>query len=223
LYKLTQLSDKGTKKRLETFAHGSNFVYNKYDRQGGQVVENIEQPKKEKNELWEWIKALLIAFAIAAFIRYFLFTPIVVDGDSMMPTLEHGDRMIVNKLGAPDRFDIVVFHAPEGKDYIKRVIGVPGDHIEYMDDQLYINGEPYEEPYLEEYKSQVQDGDLTWDFKLQDLDPNLTEIPEGHYFVMGDNRRFSKDSRHIGIVNEEEIIGKTSIVFWPISEIRIVD
>ncbi|MFP3514501.1 signal peptidase I, partial [Peribacillus sp. SIMBA_075] len=76
-------------------------------------------------------KALLIAFGLAAIIRFFLFTPIVVDGESMMPTLEHGDRMIVNKIGynigEPDRFDIIVFHAPEQKDYIKRVIGLPGD------------------------------------------------------------------------------------------------
>ena len=71
----------------------------------------------------------------------------------MMPTLENGDRMIVNKIGykigEPDRFDIVVFHAPEEKDYIKRVIGLPGDHVEYKDDQLYINGEPIDEPYLD--------------------------------------------------------------------------
>lgn len=186
-------------------------------------MENVEQPKKEKNELWEWIKALLIAFAIAAFIRYFLFTPIVVEGDSMLPTLESGDRMIVNKLGSPERFDIVVFHAPEGEDYIKRVIGVPGDHVEYIDDQLYINGEPIDEPYLDEYKSKLSEGNFTWDFKLQDLDPELEEIPEGYYFVMGDNRLDSKDSRHIGIVSEEDLIGKTKIIFWPLNEIKIVE
>jgi len=186
----------------------------------------VEKVEKEKNELWEWIKALLIAFAIAAFIRYFLFTPIVVDGDSMMPTLEDGDRMIVNKIGYtignPDRFDIVVFHAPEGKDYIKRVIGLPGDHVEYIDDQLYINGEPIDEPYLDQYKVEITEGNLTGDFKLQDINPSLDVIPEGHVFVMGDNRRFSKDSRHIGVVDIDEIIGDTNLIFWPISEIRIV-
>ena len=92
--------------------------------------------KKTKNETWEWIKALLIAFGLAAIIRVFLFTPIVVDGVSMMPTLADGDRMIVNKIGytigKPNRFDIVVFHAPEQKDYIKRVIGLPGDEVEYQ-------------------------------------------------------------------------------------------
>lgn len=186
----------------------------------------VEKTEKEKNELWEWTKALLIAFAIAAFIRYFLFTPIVVDGDSMMPTLENGDRMIVNKfsykIGEPERFDIVVFHAPEQKDYIKRVIGVPGDFVEYKDDQLYINGEAIDEPYLDAYKAQISEGNLTGDFSLNDIDPSLDVIPEGYVFVMGDNRRFSKDSRHIGIVDQKEIIGNTSIIFWPLNEIEIV-
>ena len=186
----------------------------------------VEKTEKEKNELWEWTKALLIAFAIAAFIRYFLFTPIVVDGDSMMPTLENGDRMIVNKfsykIGEPSRFDIVVFHAPEQKDYIKRVIGVPGDFVEYKDDQLYINGEAIDEPYLDAYKAQISEGNLTGDFSLKDIDPSLDVIPEGYVFVMGDNRRFSKDSRHIGIVEQKEIIGNTSIIFWPLNEIEIV-
>lgn len=186
----------------------------------------VEKTQKEKNELWEWTKALLIAFAIAAFIRYFLFTPIVVDGDSMMPTLENGDRMIVNKIGYkigdPDRFDIIVFHAPEQKDYIKRVIGLPGDYVEYKDDQLYINGELIEEPYLDAYKEEITEGNLTYDFTLKDINPSLDVIPEGHVFVMGDNRRFSKDSRHIGIVDQSEIIGNTNIIFWPLNEIEIV-
>lgn len=187
---------------------------------------SVEKTKKQKNEIWEWIKALVIAFVIAVLIRYILFTPIVVDGDSMMPTLVDGDRMIVNKigykLGEPDRFDIVVFHAPEGKDYIKRVIGLPGDTLEYKDDQLYINGKAYDEPYLDEYKSQLTEGTLTQDFTLQDIDPTLDVIPEGYVFVMGDNRRYSKDSRHIGIVSEDKIIGNTSVIFWPLSEMKIV-
>lgn len=186
----------------------------------------MENIKKPKNETWEWIKALLIAFAIAAVIRFFLFTPIVVDGESMMPTLENGDRMIVNKIGykigEPDRFDIVVFHAPEQKDYIKRIIGLPGDTLEYKNDQLYINGEPFDEPYLDKYKAQISEGTLTEDFTLQDIDPTLDVIPEGYVFVMGDNRRFSKDSRHIGIVSQDKIIGNASIRFWPIKNIKIV-
>ena len=80
---------------------------------------------KKKSEMWEWIKALLIAVGLAVVIRYFLIAPIVVDGESMMPTLHDRDKMIVNKfgyvVGEPERFDIIVFHAPEEKDYIKRI------------------------------------------------------------------------------------------------------
>jgi signal peptidase I len=182
--------------------------------------------KKSKNESWEWIKALLIAFALAALIRVFLFTPIVVDGVSMMPTLEDGDRMIVNKIGytigKPDRFDIVVFHAPEQKDYIKRIIGLPGDTVEYRNDILYINGEPMEEPYLNQYKEEVADSPLTEDFTLEGK-LNSEVVPKDHVFVLGDNRRKSKDSRHIGVVPIDEIIGSTKIVFWPLKDFGFVE
>jgi signal peptidase I len=180
---------------------------------------------KKKNELWEWTKALLIAVALAAVIRYFLFAPIVVDGLSMMPTLKDQDRMIVNKfsyeIGAPKRFDIIVFHAPEGKDYIKRVIGLPGDTLEYKDDVLYINGKAYKEPYLDEYKKQVEDGPLTGSFTLEEKIGRKT-VPKGELFVMGDNRRFSKDSRHIGTVPMSKVIGKTNMVYWPLKDAHIL-
>src|SRR4051812_10318710 len=187
------------------------------------VIGGEQDMTKKKNELWEWTKALLIAVALAAVIRYFLFAPIVVDGLSMMPTLQHQDRMIVNKLsyniGEPKRFDIIVFHAPEQKDYIKRVIGLPGDRIEYKDDTLYVNGKAYEEPYLDEYKKEVIDGPLTESFTLTEKIGQET-VPDGELFVMGDNRRFSKDSRHIGTVPMEKILGKTSVIYWPLEDIR---
>ena len=176
---------------------------------------------KEKNEWWEWMKALLIAVGLAAIIRYFLFAPIVVDGLSMMPTLHNGDRMIVSKLGEPERFDIVVFHAPEEKDYIKRVIGLPGDKVEYKNDTLYINGKAINEEYLQEYKDQFSDGPLTEDFALKDIIDEET-VPEGEIFVMGDNRRFSKDSRHIGTVSLDEVIGDTKVIYWPVKDIGFV-
>lgn len=183
--------------------------------------------EKSKNEVLEWIKALIIAILLAIVIRYFLFAPIVVDGSSMMPTLSDQDRMIVNKfaytIGEPERFDIIVFHAPENKDYIKRVIGLPGDEIEYKNDTLYVNGEPYDEPYLEEFKKLVLDGPLTEPFTLEEI-PSIGQktVPEGHLFVMGDNRRSSKDSRHIGTVELDKVLGKTSFVYWPIEDIRKV-
>ncbi|MGE6488582.1 signal peptidase I [Paenisporosarcina sp. NPDC076898] len=186
----------------------------------------MEQVKKEKNEIWEWAKALLIAFAAVWLIRHFLFTPIVVDGESMMPTLENGERMIVSKIGyevgEPSRFDIVVFHAPEKKDYIKRVIGLPGDHVAYKNDQLYINGELQKEPYLDSYKTLMNGGILTEDFTLEERTGEKV-IPEGYLFVMGDNRGNSTDSRIIGLVPLEEVIGKTNIIFWPLKEIGMVE
>lgn len=187
----------------------------------------MDQAKKEKSELWEWGKALFIAIAIAGIIRLFLFAPIVVDGESMMPTLENGDRMLVNKIGysigEPKRYDIVVFHASEDNDYIKRIIGIPGDHVAYEDDQLYINGEIQEEPYLSSLKEQqlFENSTLTKDFTLEEL-LQIEIIPEGYVFVLGDNRENSTDSRIIGLVPIEEITGSTNYVFWPLSEMGFV-
>lgn len=177
-----------------------------------------------KSETLEWIKALIIALLLAVLIRFFFFAPIVVEGQSMMPTLHHSDRMIVNKIGytisEPDRFDIVVFHATEEKDYIKRVIGLPGDTIVYDNDILYINNEPYDEPYLDELKHQLGGSKLTYDFTLQEV-TNEVSVPEGYLFVMGDNRQHSLDSRDIGLIPIDEVVGKANIVFWPFSDIRI--
>ncbi|WP_096435429.1 signal peptidase I [Alteribacter populi] len=179
-----------------------------------------------KSESWEWLKAVAVALILAVVIRYFFFAPIVVDGQSMMPTLEHNDRMIVNKIGytisEPDRFDIVVFHATESKDYIKRVIGLPGDTVSYQEDTLYINGEPVEEPHLDDFKAATNESPFTHDFTLEDL-TGLDEIPEGHVFVLGDNRQHSKDSRHIGVIPYDEVVGKANFVFWPFNDVRIVN
>ncbi|WP_280769003.1 signal peptidase I [Salipaludibacillus daqingensis] len=179
-----------------------------------------------KSESWEWVKAVVVALVLAIVIRYFFFAPIVVDGQSMMPTLGHNDRMIVNKIGynisEPDRFDIIVFHAPQNKDYIKRVIGLPGDSIHYEDDMLYINGEAYEEPYLDDFKAETDNKPFTGNFDLSEVTGYET-IPEGHVFVLGDNRQHSKDSRHIGVIPYDEVVGKANFVFWPVQDVRLVD
>lgn len=177
-----------------------------------------------KSESWEWLKAVLIALLLAFLIRYFLFAPIVVDGQSMMPTLQDSDRLIVNKIGytisKPERFDIIVFHATLEKDYIKRVIGLPGDTIIYENDALYLNGEPVEESYLAEYQKNAYSLPLTGDFTLEDFTGSKV-VPEGHLFVLGDNRQHSKDSRHIGFIPYDSVVGSASVIFWPFSEIRI--
>lgn len=182
--------------------------------------------ESSKSNSMEWIKAVVIAVLVAFTIRYFLFAPIVVDGQSMMPTLEHSDRMIVNKIGyvvsEPKRFDIIVFHAPGGKDYIKRIIGLPGDHIEYRDDQLYVNGEVLDEPYLDELKAAYGPEFVTRDFELSEVIGGHV-VPDDHLFVLGDNRHNSLDSRDIGSIHKDEVIGKANVVFWPFANIGFVE
>jgi len=179
--------------------------------------------KKKKNEWLEWTKALLLALGLAFFIRIFLFAPIIVDGPSMLPTLHDRDQMIVNKasyyFNDPERFDIVVFHASSQKDFIKRVIGVPGEHVAVIDNVLHINGEPVEEDFLmdEAYSDSVRN-----DFSLEELPGQHEVIPEGEYLVLGDNRSNSTDSRMIGLISEDEIVGKASLIYWPLSRIQFV-
>lgn len=193
---------------------------------GGEILEEKVQGK-QKNELVEWIKAIAFALLVAFVIKQFLFTPVLVKGASMMPTLEDQDRVIINKIGpkfkSVDRFDIVVVKMNEEENYIKRIIGLPGDKIEYKDDQLYINGEKYSEPYLDQYKKELKDsGSLTYDFTLEQI-LGETTVPEGDYFVLGDNRRVSKDSRvpEVGFIPKEKIMGTTSIICWPIEHIDL--
>ncbi len=171
-----------------------------------------------RSEAWEWLKAIAIALILMFIIRQFIAAPVVVDGESMLPTLEDRDRMIVNKLsyviGEPKRFDIIVFHAPGGKDYIKRIIGLPGDTVEFRDNTLYINGEAVNEPFLERLK-EMYDGTIPIsEFRIE-------HIPEDHVFVLGDHLPASRDSRSIGPVHVDEIVGKASVVFWPIRNIQV--
>lgn len=182
--------------------------------------------KKKNNEAWEWVKAFGIAIVIAIVIRSFIFTNYVVEGESMMPTLQNGNRLIVNKIeydvSKPQRFDIVIFHATPTEDYVKRVIGLPGDTIQYKNDVLYVNGQPKKEPYLNKYKSQLPKGELlTPNFTLKKI-TGKTKVPPGDIFVMGDNRRHSTDSRVFGFVKESKIVGKVNLRYWPFSEFNLI-
>ncbi|MFC2950129.1 signal peptidase I [Virgibacillus sediminis] len=178
--------------------------------------------KNGKSDWFDWVKALLIAFGLAFIVRMFFFAPIVVDGPSMLPTLENGDQMIVNKfiyqVSEPERFDIVVFHASAQQDFIKRVIGLPGEHVAYEDNVLYIDGEPVEEPFMEGKGYQQH----TTDFTLENLPGNHETVPEGHLFVLGDNRGNSTDSRMLGVIPMEEIVGEASLIYWPPERIQLV-
>ncbi|AFU11778.1 MULTISPECIES: signal peptidase I [Bacillus] len=179
--------------------------------------------KTLKKEGLEWIRTILIGVLLAVFFRTFFFSTYVVEGKSMMPTLQDGNMLVVNKVsyqvGDLNRFDVVVFHANKKEDYVKRIIGLPGDHIEYKHDKLYINGQFIDEPYLEKYKKEINGRQLTGDFTLEELTKEKV-VPAGHIFVIGDNRLGSWDSRHFGFVKADTVVGKVDLRYWPIQEVQ---
>lgn len=183
-------------------------------------------------ELFEWIKALAIAGLLVFVIRWFLVSPFIVDGDSMRPNFHDRERIIVNKIlydiREPQRGEVIVFHVPEeGRDFIKRVIGVPGDTVKVEDDKVYINGQQIEENYLKEaYEKAHAAGDLyNQQDELSDF-PNDRfpdgKIPEGTLFVMGDNRSNSEDSRMIGYIPMDRVVGRADLVFWPLNAFHFI-
>lgn len=187
---------------------------------------------EEKQSEWvSWLKAFIIALFIVWLVRTFLIVPIKIDGPSMEPSLSDQDFVIAEKISyyfsRPKRFDVVIFHATEEKDYIKRVIGLPGEKIEYKEDQLHINDQIIDEPFLTDFLNQRSaDTPFTGDFNLtDDISGGFESIPEGYYLVLGDNRQDSTDSRYksIGLVSEDEIFGKARLIYWPMDRISIVN
>ena len=160
--------------------------------------------------LKELLYYVLIVVAVILFRRY-LYFPIIVRESSMNPTLYDGEVMILDRIGYKinglNRFDIIVFNYDNEK-LIKRVIGMPGDTVEYKDNKLYINDKYIEEDYTREDAE---------DFILEVIGYDV--IPENKYLVMGDNRPISKDSRTIGLIDKKDILGYTSIVLYPFKNI----
>ena len=176
-----------------------------------------EKPKKSiGREIFEWIMVFVVAAALAFVVRTFIFEPVRVDGSSMLNTLTDGEYMIATKfdylLGDPERFDIVICDYPNTSDgmyRVKRVIGLPDETIELRAGELYVDGVHIE-----------QDFDMT---------PNETyfgpyTVPPGHYFVMGDNRNNSKDSRSamVGPLVRSEIKGHVRAVVFPFGHFRLM-
>lgn len=163
-------------------------------------------------QIKKWFKENLlftILLLTIIIIRIFFYSPIRVNGSSMYPTLQDKEFMILNKIGLQkgiNRFDIVVVES-NGKYIIKRVIGLPGESVMYNDNKLYINGKVVEDNYS---KSETENFE------------NVI-LKDNEYFVMGDNREVSKDSRVIGPVNIKNIKGKTNLVIFPFNKIGIVE
>lgn len=194
----------------------------------GKKQKHKKDQEKKKTFAQELVSTLVYVILLTGFfllIQHFFFAPVSVEGDSMEPTLSHKDRLVLSKVGDINRFDVVVFPAPDEpeKQYIKRVIGLPGDEIQYRDGILYIDGEEVEEPYVNNLDEDTDFYNFTTaDFSLQTL-YGVEEVPEGYYFLLGDNRVNSKDSRSFGFVSEESIVGKTSVRVWPIDHFGFIN
>jgi signal peptidase I len=183
--------------------------------------------KKEKNEIWEWVKAIVIALVLVFLIRWLLFKPFIVDGPSMQPNFHTGERVIVNeilyKIRQPERGEVIVFHVPEeNRDFIKRVIAVPGDTVTVDGDVVKVNGKPIEEPYIQNAIQEAHAKGEEYN-SLMDFPNGMnqeTKVPEGKIFVMGDNRSNSTDSRKLGFIDLKEVIGRADVIFWPVNDMK---
>lgn len=178
-------------------------------------------------EIVEWIKALVIAVVLVFLIRQFLFSPFIVDGPSMQPNFETGERLIVNKIlytiREPKFGEVVVFDVPEqGRKFIKRVIGVPGDKIRLEGDDLYINDKKIDEPYIKEAVEAAHAEGRLYNEKGSTSDVAEVVVPEDTIFALGDNRSDSTDSRVIGFVSDKEVVGRADIIFWPLNKLEFI-
>lgn len=185
-------------------------------KMGFTVTPKVKKPVMQ--EIIEWAVNILGALVLVLVIQFFVGMLVVVDGNSMYPTLHHGEVMVVSKYaygtsflfdqpivlgGEPELFDVVVCHYPDRDDtnFVKRVVGLPGDTVQIQDGYLYVNGVKYNEKFLQ---ARI----------IHDYGPYT--VPEGMYFMMGDNRNNSNDSRNpnVGPVTRDQILGRVEGVLW---------
>jgi signal peptidase I len=172
-------------------------------------------PRRKAGGIGLWVRDLVISVASSVLIITFLYQPVRVEGTSMLPRLEDRDRLFINKfvyrISAIERGDVVVFHYPRDpeKSYIKRVIALPGDRLRIDHGVVWINGQPQAENYVpEEYRDSRSYAEIV--------------VPEESYFMMGDHRSISSDSREFGPVDRQLIYGKAVFVYWPARDAGVV-
>jgi signal peptidase I len=172
-----------------------------------------EQPRK--SGFLRFVKDVLetLVLSIVLFVGVNVISArIRVDGASMEPTLTTGEYVILNRLsyrfGTPQRGDIIVFHPPTApsEEYIKRVIGLPGDEVEVRDGTVYVNGQPLDETYLSTKTNY----------------PGTWIVPAGQLFVLGDNRNNSQDSHEFGTISMDTVVGKAVVVYWPPTDWELI-
>lgn len=186
----------------------------------------MSQPKPTKKnkivaELVDFVKMLAISLVVVYLCTQFFIRPVRVEGDSMYPSLHNNSvgftNVLTYRLQGLDRFDVAIVYIPEKKEHlVKRVIGMPNETVQFIDDQLYINGQMVEEQFFDsQYKaSQSKSGLFTQDF-------GPITLKENEYFLMGDNRPYSSDSRYYGPFDEKQIKGKDVVVLFPFQWIGV--
>jgi signal peptidase I len=188
------------------------------DEQGsGHVAAPVTElePASKRTSVHSWVRDLIVSIAVSTFIIIFLYQPVRVEGTSMLPMLEDQDRLFINKMayrvGDIHRGDVVVFLYPHdhAKSYIKRVIALPGDDLRIDHGRVYVNGHFLAEKYV------------PLQFEDERSQPEMI-IPENEYFVMGDHRSISSDSRDFGPVDRDLIYGKAAFVYWPMEQMGVV-
>lgn len=182
----------------------------------GGVNRGAAKPEKPVGSpVRSWLRDMVISVAVSAFIIIFLYQPVRVEGTSMLPMLEDQDRLFINKMayrvGEIHRGDVVVFLYPRDhqKSYIKRVIALPGDDLRIDHGRVYVNGQALSEPYVPaRYRDERSEAEMV--------------IPANEYFLMGDHRSISSDSRDFGPVERPLIYGKAAFVYWPMEQVGVV-
>lgn len=207
-----------------------------YEKEQGKPVTGVFH---KRSLIREWTESILFAFVIAMVVRTFVVQAFKIPTKSMEPTLhgdpKRGDRVLVNKyiyrFAEPNRGDIVVFRTvgidglDQRKDYIKRLVGLPGDTVEIRQGRVFINGELLNSPEIFQdllyqntqvhYKGPLMEGQYG-------LKGRAVTVPPHHYFVLGDNSPISRDSRYWGMVPEENVIGKATLIYWPIKRFGLI-
>ncbi|MBI3385507.1 signal peptidase I [Candidatus Gottesmanbacteria bacterium] len=176
--------------------------------------------KRAVAAIFDFLQSIVVVMAILVMIYLFVMSPQEIKGASMEPSFFNGEFILTNKILYkvldPHRGDVVIFKAPTDKeiDYIKRIIGLPGDTVLLKDNKVYVNGTPVQEPYLRP-ETVIFGGSFL-------REGQQVTVPLGKYFVMGDNRPHSSDSREFGLIAKEDFIGKAILRYWPFTKFGLV-